>query len=416
MLDLLLPRRCAVCSERGTDLCACCRAALPRLRGPLCERCGAPVAWPVRRCLECARRRLAFASARAAVAYDGAVRALVAAWKEHGLRQLAGLAAELVTEVVPRPAVDVLAPVPTDAERARTRGYRPVAALADELGRLWDLPVEPLLARPRAGPRQRGLALAARRRNVRGAFVTTACPPRRVAVVDDVYTSGSTVAAAAGALRASGTRHVHAVTFARAVRGYIPAQARPPPDRDEGSVMRLQVRGKNLEVSDSIRSYAEDKLRKLDPQLHELTQVELELRVERNPSIAANQIAEATIWTKGPVLRAREASGDMRASIDQLTEKLLRQVKSYRDRRTRRWTRGNGVPSGGAPVASEESEPQIVKTKQFAVKPMTPEEAVLQLELIGHDFFVFVNADTGEVNVVYRRKDGGYGLIEPQLA
>jgi putative sigma-54 modulation protein len=181
--------------------------------------------------------------------------------------------------------------------------------------------------------------------------------------------------------------------------------------------MRLQVKGKNLEVSDSIRSYAEEKLRKLDPQLHELTQVDLELMVERNPSIAANQVAEATIWTKGPVLRAREASGDMRASIDQLTEKLLRQVKHYRERRSsHRQARGNGIPPGGAPVTSEETEPQVVKVKQFAVKPMSPEEAVLQLELLDHDFFVFVNAESGEVNVVYRRRDGGYGLIEPQLA
>jgi putative sigma-54 modulation protein len=180
--------------------------------------------------------------------------------------------------------------------------------------------------------------------------------------------------------------------------------------------MRLSVKGKNVEVSDSIKSYAEEKLQKLDRQLHELTQVEVELAVERNPSIAANQIAEATIWTKGPVLRAREASGDMRASIDQLTEKLLRQVKHYRDRRNRRQTRNNGLPSGGVPVTSDEVEPQIVKSKQFAVKPMTAEEAVLQLELVGHDFFVFQNADSGEVNVVYRRNDGGYGLIEPQLA
>ena len=178
--------------------------------------------------------------------------------------------------------------------------------------------------------------------------------------------------------------------------------------------MRLSVKGKNLEVSDSIKSYAEEKLGKLDRQLHELTQVELELAVERNPSISANQIAEATIWTKGPVLRAREASGDMRASIDQLTEKLLRQVKHYRDRRTRRNMRSNGaVPSGGMPVTSEEVEPQIVKTKQFAVKPMSAEEAVLQLELVGHDFFVFRSDDSGEINVIYRRRNGGYGLIEP---
>ena len=179
--------------------------------------------------------------------------------------------------------------------------------------------------------------------------------------------------------------------------------------------MRLQVKGRNVEVSDSIRSYAEQKLRKLEPQLHELTQVELELQVERNPSIAANQVAEATVWTRGPVLRAREATSDMRASIDQLTEKLLRQVKHYREKRRRRPAHKTAARDGGMPpVAEEAQEPQIVKTKQFAVKPMSAEEAVLQLELIGHDFFVFRNADSDEINVVYRRRDGGYGLIEPQ--
>jgi predicted amidophosphoribosyltransferase len=233
VLDLLLPRRCAVCAASGSDLCASCRASLPRLTGPFCARCGAPVAWPVRRCLECARRRLAFASARAAVAYDTAVRALVAAWKERGLRGLAELAADVVAEVVPRPAVDALAPIPADAERARRRGYHPAAALAVELGRRWELPVEPLLARTRPARPQRGLALAERRRNVAHAFSATARPPPRMAVVDDVYTSGSTVAAAASALRASGARRVDAVTFARAVRGYtFQAQARPPPPPD----------------------------------------------------------------------------------------------------------------------------------------------------------------------------------------
>lgn len=181
--------------------------------------------------------------------------------------------------------------------------------------------------------------------------------------------------------------------------------------------MRLQVKGKNLEVSDSIRSYAEQKLAKLEPQLNAATQVELELAVERNPSIAANQVAEATIWTKGPVLRAREASGDMRASIDTLTEKLLRQVKHYRERRSPRARRGQNQPNaGGVTTVTDEPQPQIVKTKQFAVKPMSAEEAVLQLELVGHDFFVFQDADSGDVAVVYRRKDGGYGLIEPQVA
>jgi ribosome hibernation promoting factor len=172
--------------------------------------------------------------------------------------------------------------------------------------------------------------------------------------------------------------------------------------------MRLHVKGKNVEVSDSIRRYAEEKLAKLDRQLHELTEVELELWTERNPSISANQVAEATIWTKGPTLRAREASADMRASIDQLTDKLLRQVEHYRAKRSRKQARGNGS------IPDQEQGPQIVKTKQFTVKPMTAEEAALQLELIGHDFFVFRSDDSGDVNVIYRRRDGGYGLIEPQ--
>ena len=179
--------------------------------------------------------------------------------------------------------------------------------------------------------------------------------------------------------------------------------------------MRLQVKGKNVEVSDSIRRYAEEKMRKLDRKLHALTQVELELRVEKNPSISANQVAEATVWTKGPTLRAREASADMKASIDQLTEKLLRQIEHYRAKRSRRQVRGNGIPPGGPmSIPDEETGPTIVKVKQFSVKPMSAEEAALQLDLIGHDFFVFRSDESGDVNVIYRRKDGGYGLIEPQ--
>jgi putative sigma-54 modulation protein len=179
--------------------------------------------------------------------------------------------------------------------------------------------------------------------------------------------------------------------------------------------VRLQVKGKNVEVTDSIRQYAEEKLGKLERQLADPTRVELELAVERNPSISANHVAEATIWTKGPVLRAREASADHKASIDQLVDKLERQVKRYREKRRRH--RGGGavgeaIPENALPM---EAEPNIVKSKRFPVKPMNPEEAVLQLELVGHDFFVFQNAETMEVNVVYRRRDGSYGLIEPQL-
>ena len=178
--------------------------------------------------------------------------------------------------------------------------------------------------------------------------------------------------------------------------------------------MRLQVKGRNLEVSDSIRSYAQEKLGKLERQLHDPTRVELELAVERNPSIAENQIAEATIWTKGPVLRAKESSQDMKASIDQLVDKLERQVTRYREKRQRKSSRRDGALVEDVPGVPVETEGGIVKTKHFPDKPMTPEEAVLQLELVGHDFFVFRNADTGEVNVVYKRRDGAFGLIEPQ--
>jgi putative sigma-54 modulation protein len=178
--------------------------------------------------------------------------------------------------------------------------------------------------------------------------------------------------------------------------------------------VRLQVKGKNVEVTDAIRQYAQEKLGKLERQLADPTRVELELAVERNPSISANHVAEATIWTKGPVLRAREASADHKASIDRLVDKLERQVKRYREKRRRYRAApvGEEVPENALPL---EGEPRVVKTKRFPVKPMSPEEAVLQLELIGHDFFVFQNAETMEVNVVYRRRDGSYGLIEPEL-
>ena len=181
--------------------------------------------------------------------------------------------------------------------------------------------------------------------------------------------------------------------------------------------MQLQVKGKNVEVTDSIRQYAEEKLGRLERQLADPTRVELELAVERNPSISANHVAEATIWTKGPVLRAREANVDMKASIDQLVDKLERQVKRYKEKRRRR--RGGTIavevvlPDDALPV---DGEPQILKTKRFPVKPMSPEEAVLQLELVGHDFFVFRNGESLDVNVVYRRRDGSYGLIEPEPA
>jgi predicted amidophosphoribosyltransferase len=218
VLQLLFPQRCVGCSRSGSQLCEACRRALPRLGWPCCERCGAPGAWPVRRCVECAGRRLAFASARAAVAYDDRVRRFVGAWKEHGLRRLAVVAAELVVEIVAPPDVDALTFVPGERDRALRRGDHPAQRLARELADRWELPLAAFLRRARAAPPQRGSSLADRRRNVRGTFASAAPAPPRVALVDDVYTSGATAHAAASALRRGGARQVEVVTFARTLR------------------------------------------------------------------------------------------------------------------------------------------------------------------------------------------------------
>lgn len=142
----------------------------------------------------------------------------MAGWKERGLRGIAAHAAALVAEAVPRPDVSLLTFVPPDRDRLLERGHHPAERLAGELGARWDLPVERTLARTRTLRRQRGLPLAERRRNVRGAFRAVRSVPRAVALVDDVFTSGATAAAAASALRASGARRVQVITFARAVR------------------------------------------------------------------------------------------------------------------------------------------------------------------------------------------------------
>ena len=170
------------------------------------------------------------------------------------------------------------------------------------------------------------------------------------------------------------------------------------------------MKGRGVEVTEAIRSYAEKRLAKLERQLPD-PEIELQLSSQQNPSIRETHVAEATVWTKGPVLRASESSQDMRASIDRLVDKLERQVTRYREKRGRGRRPGRQAPDEGLQMPEE---PQNVRTKQFAVKPRNAEEAVLQLELVGHDFFVFRDADSNEVNIVYRRRQGGYGLIEPQ--
>jgi len=218
LVSAVLPQRCAVCGLIGEAVCAACLAALVRVAPPLCERCGSPGHWPVRRCAECAGRRLAFAAARSALVYDERARALVRSWKEHGRRDLVHAAAELVTETVPPPTASVLTFVPADDDRRLERGHAPPRALAEALAERWAVPVADLLGRTRRLPPQRGLSLVERRRNVRGAFVARGQVAVRVCLVDDVYTTGATANACASALRRAGARSVTVVSLARAVR------------------------------------------------------------------------------------------------------------------------------------------------------------------------------------------------------
>ena len=202
--------------------------------------------------------------------------------------------------------------------------------------------------------------------------------------------------------------------------------------------MKTQIKGRNVTVTPALQDYANEKIehvhkllqqRKID----EVTRVELELRVEKNPSIPEPAIAEATVFTRGPVIRARESSTDMYAAIDLVTDKLVRRVKKYHDKIHGKTRHGHDkivppvpepelAPVAAAAVVAGElvgeaghagDNGRIVKTKQFALKPMSVHEATLQLELVGHDFFVFTNAESNRTNVVYRRNDGHYGLIEP---
>src|SRR5262245_48672520 len=149
LVGLVLPSSCAGCGVPGPSLCERCLAALHRIAPPVCDRCGSPGAWAVRRCAECAGRRIAFARARSAVVDDARGRRVVSAWKERGRRDLAPTLAAIITEAIARPDVDAITFVPGDPERGRERGHVPAARLAQALGQRWQLPVERLLVRTR---------------------------------------------------------------------------------------------------------------------------------------------------------------------------------------------------------------------------------------------------------------------------
>lgn len=174
--------------------------------------------------------------------------------------------------------------------------------------------------------------------------------------------------------------------------------------------MDIKIRGKNIEVTPSLREHVEKRLGKLDKFLKEDQDVQVTLLVEKD----RHQV-EVTIPLGGYILRGEEETGDMYASIDMVVDKLERQVRKYKTRLAKRLKEDSLKDLGNGNTPEEENEkPLVVRTKRFAIKPMPVDEAIMQMNLLGHSFFVFSNAETEEVNVVYRRKDGNYGLIEPE--
>jgi putative sigma-54 modulation protein len=188
--------------------------------------------------------------------------------------------------------------------------------------------------------------------------------------------------------------------------------------------MDVQIKTQNVRLTDNLREYIEGKVERLERVHERPTDVKLELRSERPRSGGEQFIAQFTIAVRGTILRSEVRNHDQHSAIDQAVDKMERQIRRYRDRkldRSRRHAVGLSelaVEQAAieADTLAAEDQGAIVRTKRFALQPMDPDEAVEQLELLGHDFFVYFNPDSSQVNVLYRRKDGDYGVIEPEIA
>lgn len=184
--------------------------------------------------------------------------------------------------------------------------------------------------------------------------------------------------------------------------------------------MDITIRGRNITVTDRLNDYITKKTARLDRYLPTIEEAHMELSVQKTRSAQDRQVAQLTVRNRGTILRAEERHNDIFAAIDAVTDKMQRQITRYKDRLQRRGDRASAGESLAAEtqplVESEEAPGEIVRTKRFPVSPMSTEEALEQMELLGHDFFVFFNADTESINVLYRRKDGDYGLLQPELA
>lgn len=175
--------------------------------------------------------------------------------------------------------------------------------------------------------------------------------------------------------------------------------------------MNIQVRGKNIEITPALKDYVAKRIGKVSRYFDDLGDISAILTVEKG-----RHIVEVTVPVQGMVLRGEEATSDMYTSIDLVIEKIERQIRKYKTRLARR-IRGNAFKDDLVPVAREpeKDDSNVVKTKRFIVKPMSAEEAIMEMNLVNHDFFVFMDAESEKINVVYRRKDGQYGLIDPEI-
>jgi putative sigma-54 modulation protein len=177
--------------------------------------------------------------------------------------------------------------------------------------------------------------------------------------------------------------------------------------------MQVTVIGRHIEATEALKQYATEKLTRLEKYLPKTIQVVVTLSVIKK----VHHIAEAVIKSNGLLIQASEETEEMYSAIDLLIAKLERRVRRYREKLTDHKHQSNKadvVASASASPHPEDRIPQIIKTKRFDLKPMQPEEAVMQMELLDKDFFIFANAGSGHVNVIYKLKDGNVGLIEPQ--
>jgi putative sigma-54 modulation protein len=189
--------------------------------------------------------------------------------------------------------------------------------------------------------------------------------------------------------------------------------------------MKLVIQGKNIDITESIRGYVGTKVEKAVAHFdYLLTEIDVHLSVEKNPRISpAKQVAEVTMYVNGSVVRAQESSENLYASIDMVADKIARQLRKYKEKRqdrTRETLRAAEVPADATNVTTvletrtPELPAEVVRTKYFTMPPMTVEAAMEQLQVIDHDFYMFQNAQTGEMNVIYGRKHSGYGVIQPR--